>query len=87
MQRVEPDAGGAVRGGARDEMAEIGEIADAPVAARAQGVELRRQQPQPAAIALPAAHRRLGHGSDLGRARRPAETASISRASVSSLAA
>ena len=69
MQRVEPDAGGAMRGGARDEMAEIGEIADPPVAARAQGVELRRQQPQPTAVALPAAHRGLRDRIERSRTR------------------
>ena len=52
MQRIEPDAGRPQRGGEFDQVREIGEIAVAPIAARAHPIELRRQRPGPSRRAI-----------------------------------
>ena len=53
MQRIEADAGRPDPGGNVDELREIAEIPDAPVALRPQPVELHRERPHaPMGIAL-----------------------------------
>ena len=49
VQRVEPDEGRSVFRCAADHRAQVGEITDAPVAARAQRVELHGDAPEPGA--------------------------------------
>ena len=51
MQRIEPDAVGAQSCRKLDQAFEIGEIADPPIARRADAVELHRQQPAAVEIA------------------------------------
>ena len=58
MQRIEADAVGAETGGEFDQPFEIGEIADSPVARRADAVELDRQQPAAVEIAAEGLGRR-----------------------------
>ena len=45
MQRIEPDRRGAERAGDVDQIREVGEIAVAPIAARADAVELHGDGP------------------------------------------
>jgi hypothetical protein len=54
MQRVQPDHVGALPGHAVDQRVQVREIADAPVARRAQRIQLHRRPPHAAAVA----HRR-----------------------------
>jgi hypothetical protein len=51
MQRVEPDDVRALRGHERDQLVEVAEVADAPVARRAQAVQLHRRAPHAPAFA------------------------------------
>ena len=46
VERIEADGGAAERSGELGQSREIGEIADAPVARRAQTVKLRRDAPE-----------------------------------------
>src|SRR5258706_9580417 len=49
VQRVDADERGAQARGSLDERAQIAEVADSPVARRAQAVELHREAPEPRA--------------------------------------
>jgi hypothetical protein len=51
MQRIQADHVGALRGHAHDQRVEVAEVADAPVARRAQAVQLHRRPPDAAAVA------------------------------------
>ncbi len=50
MQRVDAHDRGAEAGGELDQRAQVAEVADAPVARRAQAVELHHEAPHPAAF-------------------------------------
>src|SRR5258706_11184251 len=49
VQRIDADERGAQARGSLDERAQIAEVADSPVARRAQAVELHREAPEPRA--------------------------------------
>src|SRR5258707_3664338 len=49
VQRIDADERGAQARGSLDERAKIAEVADSPVARRAQAVELHREAPEPRA--------------------------------------
>ncbi|MGY3656972.1 hypothetical protein ACVJ19_003635 [Bradyrhizobium sp. USDA 376] len=68
MQRIEADAVGAELLGEPDETGEIGEIADAPIAVRADAVELHGEQPAAIEIAAEGALGRHDHRHVFGRA-------------------
>ena len=57
VQRIERDRRRALPGGDLDQPPQIGEVADPPIAARAQGIKLRRQRPVPSPVALKRAQR------------------------------
>jgi hypothetical protein len=53
VQGIQPDHVGARAGGADDEVGQIAEIAEAPVALRTQRMQLQREAPEPAAALQP----------------------------------
>ena len=58
MQRIEADAVSAEMMGKLDQAFEVGEIADPPIARRADAVELHREQPAAVEIAAEGLFRR-----------------------------
>lgn len=61
MQRIEPDAIGAELPAEPDKIGEVGEIANAPIAVRADAVELHGEQPASGEIAAEGAFGRHDH--------------------------
>ncbi len=68
VQRIEPDAVGPELLGEPDQIGEIGEVADAPVAVRTDAVELHGEQPAAVEIAAESPLRRHDHRHLFGHA-------------------
>ena len=68
VQRIQADAGASEPRCETEQMLQVGEIADPPVALRAQAVELHREHPDPVELTLKGCRRNDKHGP--GRAHR-----------------